>query len=300
MLGDNWRESTEAEGDGLGQLARQKVSQLTSEMGVPFPDLKVRWDIELGADEYQIWIRGEMADGGRVSEDLSQRDRKTGCREATGEEMNSFSSEVICTHLLELLRRRWSDFFTIVDCLYMLRGSEALQPLLLQIRAQGMNELELWRIFCALLQERVPLRDLGPVLKALLSVSKEPFWRQVEQARAVHALFLSFRFANAERVIKAITLAPDQLSKMTEQAHLSACGAWRPGEVEHSSALMEILKKPMLMQLERGLPLVVVVDADARPILKAWTRIAYPELNVLSWKEIAPGFRVEMIGPLDG
>lgn len=309
-------------GDLLGKISTMR-RQLALDLGFVVPPIRIRDDIRLRPDTYLIKIRGvEAARGsvhpdrllainpGEVKEELEgipTRDPAYGqpaywitpdnreLAERLGYTVVEPSS-VIATHLTEVIKRKADQLFTREEVRKLLdQLRENYRAVVESVERSDVLDLgKLQKVFQNLLREGIPIRDSVSILEAVLDASaytQDPDLL-TSAARLALAPVISSLYADERGTINAIALDPQIEDEI-------AAGIQQTPEGIVVSVSPELEKK-LIEEMEKTLssweyyPPVLVVSTRVRPVVAKILRRHFPELAVISYDEIANGYRLQI------
>ena len=212
-------------------------------------------------------------------------------------------ASVLITHLGSLITQYASRLLGREDVRVLTEGLKKVNPSVVEELVPTLLSLgEVQRVLQGLLDERVPVRDLGRIYEALTlraKVSTDPEGL-VEASRAGLGPALAQPYI-AEGAIRVLTLDPT-----LEQALLEGL---RPAEGGTQLMVDPTIMEQMLAQLQHavnkaeaaGRPVVLTCAPAIRPALHRLVALALPRLAVLSYPEVTgAGVIVETAGVVSG
>ena len=227
-------------GDLLERIAQIR-RQTALELGIVLPSIRVRDNLQLPPNNYQIKLKGVGIEGGEVYPErtlamntlggendpnivgietqepvfklpaiwIEEKDREYA--ETVGYTVVS-PSAVIATHLTEIIKKNASEILSRADI------QQLIDNLKKEVNEEYVNELMkelnlgiVQQVCKNLLQERVSIRDLRTILEVLsleIKVSNNPDYL-TEQVRQALARSICKQNLSDEGELLAITLAPD-------------------------------------------------------------------------------------------
>lgn len=189
---------------------------------------------------------------------------------------------VMTTHLTETYRTQAGTLLSIEQVHSMLK-QRGIRMLAQDLASRGLDRFVIWKVLRLLLDERVPIHNLLGILEALAQHTDTQDPAQLaEFARRGLARELCSCFAIAEKTLNVITLDPD----LEHGAPAS----------ERHSEFLEAIAAEMEDSHKRGLQPILLCSPASRPYLRRLTARSFPNLAILSWEEIAPGYNVNSVG----
>src|SRR2546423_13687231 len=182
-------------GDLLDRISMIR-RQVAVDLGIIVPPIRIRDNIQLGANDYIVKIKGQTVgrgvtypeqflamDNGATSGPIPGATQTTEpafglpaywiteSQRSQAELMNYTvveATSVLATHLTELIKSHASELLTRQEVKNLLDNLKARVPALVgEIIPTQVKPGELQKVMQNLLRERVPLRDLEPILETL-------------------------------------------------------------------------------------------------------------------------------------
>ncbi len=302
--------------------------QLASEVGILVPRIRVRDDIRLKADEYQIRIRGHRVASGalRVGHHLAMgsgelldqiegsetKEPAFGLRakwistagKAQAQDLGLTvvgASVVLATHLTEIIKSHAWEILTRQDTQFLLDELKKDSPAIVQdVVPQVVTLGTAHRVLQNLLKERVPIRDLGTILETLGDYASQV--KEVdlltEYVRAGLSRAISDGCAGTPGRLHAISLDPQlehTLAQAARDGGKSLGPLLSPAETQRLLKRLETMVKSILDRQERP---AVLCAPQVRLLVRRLTETSFPTLPVLSYHEVAPDVDVYSVGVL--
>lgn len=316
---------TDKGGDLLDRVTQIR-RQTALELGIILPSIRVRDNLQLGPNSYQVKLKGIPIEGGEIlpgkwlamdpglgSEspikgintvepafglpaiwiDAGQKEQA----EALGYTVVS-PSAVVATHLTEIIKKHAfevlsrSDVQSLID--NVKKKSEALVDDLL---GDNLTIGEVQLVLQNLLKERVSIRDLESILETLsihCRVTKNPDYL-TEQCRMSLARSICKQHLSPDGDLAAVTLAPE-----TEQTILE--GISDDGQsLNIDPVFMQNLLTNLNSEIEnvlgtQGIQPVVLCSGPIRLPFRRLIERTLPQIAVLSYNEITPSTNARSVG----
>jgi flagellar biosynthesis protein FlhA len=316
------------ESDGGDLLARVAMvrRQMATELGLSLAPIRIRDNIQLGANEYSIKIRGVAVAGATVEPGTLMAinpgtaegmldgipttepafglpavwigDAQREIAELSGYTVVDTTS-LLVTHLSEVVRRNAADLLGRQDTRALLDAHKERFPAPVEELVPDLMSVgEIQRVLQGLLREGVPIRDLGTILETLGDKAKltkdAPIL--VEYCRQALARTICQRFVDESDTLRAITLDPALDREIAESVMRTEDGATVSMDPARVSSILEELKGQVDAVSSVGIPPVILCSGASRRHLKALSTHLIPGLAVLSYHEILPDVRIEPIG----
>jgi len=318
-------DESRGEGDLLERITLIR-RQIALEIGIIIPPVRVRDNVQLKPNEYQIKIKGtEIARGEIMIKHYLAMDTgiATGSlpgiktkepvfglpaiwikeEEKEKAEMAGYTvvsaSSVLITHLTEVVK----------SFAYELLGRQEVQSLLNSLKKdypavieelipESMKIGEVQKVLQNLLRERIPIRDLLTILETLADWAPQTKNIDIltEYVRKSLARSVCQQYQNEKGEIYVITLDPEVEEKISQG-------------IEHKERTSYVNLAPQLIQkiISKLTPLVkkanslnyqpiVLTSPGIRLYFKRITEKFIPSLAVLSYNEIVPEIKIRPIG----
>ncbi|MBI2265826.1 MAG: FHIPEP family type III secretion protein, partial [Armatimonadetes bacterium] len=208
------------------------------------------------------------------------------------------AGSVIATHITEVIRRHADEFLGREAVSSLLENLKGSHPALVKDLTATMTLRNLQKILQNLLKERVSIRNLPLILETLTDHVKSGQSPTVltEYVRRALAPAICAGLQNNQKVIKGISI-----DATVERLVLSNIRKVQGG---HALSLEQPLREQMLHATEKelrklqGLPQVLLCSPKVRLYLRHLLERDYPDLFVLSYLEVAPGAKFEILGAI--
>ncbi len=297
--------------------------KLALELGVIIPLVRTRDNLDLPASTYTISIHGvEVARGSSpaatvlvIGDDLLNlpgdvtKEPVFGLpakwvpmeyrnqAEAEGHTVVDRSS-VITTHLAEVVRQHASRLLSHQDIKMLMDMVKQHDTVVIdELTGANLSLGEIQRVLANLLEENIPIRDLGRIFEVLSErgrQTKDPE-TLTESVRAGLGPAISTVFANGQR-IPVITFEPLLEHDLLESLRTGAEGSFLsidPTTAEHIA--LEVASMAHNAEQQGDNP-VLVCTAALRPAVRKLVHAAAPRLAVLSYTELGPRLEIDTIG----
>ncbi len=296
------------------------------ELGLIVPPIRVRDNVQLGAEYYAIKIKGvEVARGeahvgrylaintakvdtpleGEQTKDPSfglpawwigpeQRERA----ELLGYTVVDLAS-IIATHLSEVVRMHSDELLGRQDVQRLLDTVKGSHPAVVEELVPGLLPLaDVQKVLQGLLRERVPIRDLVTILEALADTARgtRDIEQLIEAVRQALKRQITKQHADPSGAIKALTLDPRLEQKILDSVQRSDRGATLVLEPRLGQHLFSALSREIEKVLTQGVSPLVLCSPALRPFLRRLLEKVLPQLTILSYNELMPRVEVRSIG----
>ncbi|HSH15445.1 MAG TPA: flagellar biosynthesis protein FlhA, partial [Verrucomicrobiae bacterium] len=300
------------------------------EMGVIIPPVRLRDNLQLGANEYRFLLKGNQVAKGEILPGywlaMNATSSKTVLKgvptvepvfqlpatwvtdaERKHAEVGGFTvvdaPSVLVTHLSESIKRNAHEILTRQDV-------QTLLDNLKQTHATVINELipgllsvgQIQRVLQNLLSEGVSIRNLAGILEKVsdyAATTKNPD-ELSEHARRALGAQLARPYQQDNGAIKAITLDPKLEQALTQGVRQSANEVALTMEPRIARHLIERLSKLIQQMISNGLPPVVLCSPQIRLGFRRFFESTFTDLAVLSYAEIPNRVEVQNAGMVNG
>ncbi len=293
----------------IGQIRRQVMVEL----GLPVPAIRVHDNLQLGANEYIIKLRGAPIARGTVKADsflavntglvdpnasklegeittepsyglaavwIREKDRANA--EALGYTVATPSS-VLATHLTETIRKYAGEILSRQDLVRMLdRVKEYNQNIVDEINTL-LSTGEQLAVLQNLLREQISIRDLNSILEQCANfarINKESEFL-AERVREGIGRQICSGFV-VERKLNAITFHPSVEQELVSALHVDRL-ALDPAKIK---AILEKLSGGIEELSNQGYPPVLLCNNKIRLALRKLLERNYSQLSIISYNEV--------------
>ncbi|MCY0881877.1 MAG: flagellar biosynthesis protein FlhA, partial [Firmicutes bacterium] len=310
-----------------GQDLRDRIAalrrQITIELGLVIPPVRVRDNLDLGLNQYSIRIRGAEMARQEVRPDrlLAMGAGNLGIESAVATTDPVFGVEafwirpdsrdraelvgatvidpgsVIVTHLAEIIRRYAYDILTRQDVKSLLDHVRKSQPVVVEELIPDLLSIgEVQRVLANLLKERVSIRDLPTILETLADKARssrdiDVLTETVRQNLGRHIIAPLLR----QGVLTAVVLSPEAEEAIRNAIDVTETGPLLNLDPAVAQNLLNNLREA-LKTLPSGSPPVVITSPYIRLYLRRLTERGWRDLAVVSYAEIAPEVSVRTTG----
>ena len=312
-------------GDLLNRISTIR-RQLATELGIVVPPVRIRDNVRLRPNEYQVKIRGIkvaafelMVDHvlainpGFVEDRLDgfeTRDPAFGLKatwiipnlreiaEAKGFTVVE-SSAVLATHLTELVRNAAHEMISRQDVQHLVDTLKEDYPVLVDsIIPESVSLGTLQKVLVSLLKEKVPIRDMATVLETIsdyIGVTKETDVL-TEYVRMALKRQITELYRARDGKINVFTIDPaveQQLAEAVQNTKQGLMLVLDPAMTE--TLLGNFGRQVELMQAAGYIP-ACICSPNIRLALRRLVETVYPHLAVVSYNEILPDVELVSTG----
>ena len=300
--------------------------QAALDLGLVVPAIRVRDDIQLGANQYRFGLRGVEIGGGEVypGQLLAMNPGgATGTIHGTQTVEPAFGlpavwiSEasrneaemagytvvdpvtVLITHLTEIIRKHAAELLSRQETRALLDAVKETSPAVVDELVPNLLTVgEVQSVLANLLSERVSIRDLATVLETLADFAKltKDIDVLTEYVRQRLARSICRQYTGPDGKIFVFTLHPEleqTLADNIRQTELGARLVLEPGLVQQ---VLESTAPAVQKQADLGRTPVALCSARVRPHFRRLIEHSFPMVAVLSYNEIDSTTQVETTG----
>lgn len=312
-------------GDLLERIAQIR-RQTALDLGIVLPSIRVRDNLQLSPNHYQIKLKGIAIESGEVYPERSlamnasggndlqlngisaiepafglpalwidEKDKDTA--EAHGYTVVS-PSAVISTHLTEIIKKNAAEILSRADVQQLIENlkKEVSEDYVSDLM-KDLNASDVQQVMHNLLRERVPVRDLKTILETLsLQIKTNKNWDFLtEQTRRALARTICKQNLADTGELLAITLAPDVENTIAQG--VSPDGQNLTLDPDFTRRLLDNLNS----ELEKGISSsgnqpVVLCSSPIRLAFRRLIERTYPQITVMSYNEISSSTKARSIG----
>lgn len=299
--------------------------QLSRELGMKVPAVRVRDDIGLQPNEYVIRLRGSERARGQVRPgSLLAIPAQSDPPPLPGEEAREpvfdlpawwiqpefqlqaeargytvvEPAAVVATHLSETIRTQAAEIISRQDVADLIEQVRATEPAVVTELIPDLATIgQVHQALRQLLEEGVTLRDLPAILEALtdglrLAASLQ---QAVEYVRMTQAEAICEKLCDAEQTIHASSLSP-QFERLIEESLVqTAEGTVCALPPEAATHLMAELSQFVHQTGSEGHEPVLLTSPQVRPHVRSTIARSHPQVRVISYAELAPRVSVEVV-----
>ncbi len=318
--------NVEMGGDLLERIAQIRRSTAL-DLGIVLPSIRVKDNLQLSPNTYQIKLKGVPIEAGEVYPDRSLAMNASGGEDnpnikginaiepAFGlpalwieedqkdyAEMYGYTvvspSAVVSTHLTEVIKKNAADILTrndvqqLVDNLRKEFGDNYVDDLL-----KDMTIGDIQQILHNLLSERVSVRDLGTILETISLQSKfsKDYNFLTERVREALARSICKQNLADNGELMAIILSPDV--ERTLAQGISPDGQ----NITIDPTYSKLLKNSLEQEIQRALMTyncqpVILCSSPIRLPFRRLIENSYPQFSIMSYNEISSNVKTKSVG----
>jgi flagellar biosynthesis protein FlhA len=312
-----------ARGGDLLDRVKALRRKLALELGVIIPLVRTRDNLDLPPSVYTISIHGvEVARGSSpagtvlvIGDDLSTLPGEATVEPVFGlpakwipqEYRNQAEieghtvvdrSSVITTHLAEVVRQNAGRLLSHQDIKMLMDVVKQHDPVVIdELNGATMALGEIQRVLANLLNENIPIRDLGRIFEVLSERGRQTKDPEVltEAVRSGLGPAVSAVFAQGNR-LPVITFEPMLEHQLLEALRTGTEGSFLALDPDAAEQLSMDVSALARAAEERGDTPTLVCSGSLRPAVRRLIQAAAPRLAVLSYNELGSQLEIETIG----
>jgi len=316
---------TKQGGDLLNRISLIR-RQIALELGIVVPSIRIRDNVQLTANEYALKIKGvEVAKGkvypgkllamdsgavtGKISGDETTEPAfglpavwiPQGRREQA--EMMNYtvvdSSSVIATHLIEIIKSHAAEMFTRQDLNTLLDTVKEKSPAVVEEVVGGtLKAGDIQKILQALLEERVPIRDMETILETLGDWGARTQDLEVlnEYVRNALARTICSKYRDEDGRLCCVTLEPGLEDTINRHIERSDRGSFLTLPPATAAVIVQAVAKELEKLTRLGAHPVVLCSPQIRLSLRRLLAASISNITVLAYNEIVKEVQIESVG----
>lgn len=318
--------NAEQGGDLLERIAQIR-RQTALDLGIVLPSIRVRDNLQLSPNSYQIKLKGIPLESGDVYPDRVLAMNSSGASEdgkITGisaiepafglpalwvEEKDKDLAEtygytvvspsaVISTHLTEIIKKNAADILSRADV------QQLIDNLKKDVSEDYVSDLmkdvvvsDVQQVMQNLLRERVPVRDLKSILETVslqIRVNKNPDFLTEQTRKALARTICRQNLADTGELL-AITISPEVENVIAQG--VSPDGLSLTLDPDFTRRLLDSLN----MELEKAISStgnqpIILCSSPIRIAFRKLIERTYPQITVMSYNEISSSVKARSIG----
>ena len=314
-------------GDLLERIAQIR-RQTAIDLGIILPSIRVRDNLQLPANNYQIKLRGIPIETGEVYSDrqlamnagagqddpnlkgiaavepafglpalwILEKDKEYS--ESEGYTVVS-SSAVISTHLTEVIKKNSSEILTRPDVQTLIENLKKQSESFVEdvFKDNNITTAEVHMVLQNLLREKVPIRDLQTILETLSTyhrINRNPDFL-TEQCRISLSRSICKQNLSDSGELLAITISPDIENVIA--TGISADGQSLSLEPNFTRKLISSLNAEIETALKStGNQPIILCSSPIRMAFRKLIERTFPQINVMSYNEVPGNVNARSVG----
>ncbi len=316
-------------GGDLLERIRSMRRKIASDYGFLMPQVRIRDNLQLPPNMYQILLKGvEIGRGevypdkflamnsGMATEEIEGIHTKEPAFGLDAIWIDADKKEeaiikgytvidpatVISTHMSELVKKHAEDLLTRQEVQSLLEKVKKDYPVVvddaLKVASLGLIQ----RVLKQLLHEQIPIKDMVTILETIADVAE--YTKNVdiivEQVRARLARVITNLYKDQEGTIKLITLSGPTEQRLLDHLQETESGRQLLLNVGQINKVVETVSQEAQKVLQKGVaPVILIVDPMLRkPLAEIFERFGL-DVVVLSHAEIDPNAKFEVLGSVE-
>ncbi|ELI5415692.1 flagellar biosynthesis protein FlhA [Vibrio parahaemolyticus] len=320
------------QGAPLSQRIRGVRRNLSEQVGFLLPEVRIRDNLSLKPNQYTISLNGEVIEQGFIE---PERLMAIAVGDTYGEIDGILGSDpayqlpavwiehqdkakalnmgyqvvddgtVIATHISKIMKTNLADLFTHDDVEAMAQRLTQQAPKLAEALAAALNPAQQLKVYRQLLLDQVPLKDIRTIANTMLESSentKDPILLAADVRCALKRTLVNL-IAGQKPELNVYALS-DELEQMLltslQQAQASGTVVLDSFPIEPNILGQFQQNLPLIRQQlkQQGLPPILLVMPQLRPLLARYARTFTQGLAVLSYNEIPENKQINVVGNL--
>jgi len=317
-----------SQGGDLLERIRSMRRKIASDFGFLMPQVRIRDNLHLEPQQYQILLKGiSIGEGSIIPDKFLAMDSGMATGEIKGENtkepafgldavwiapeekedaiINGYTvvdpATVISTHMSELIKRNAEDLLTRQEVQTLIDKIKIDFPVIIDDVLKVANIGLIQRVLKALLHENIPLKDMLTIMETIADVAE--FTKNVdvitEQVRAKLARIITQMYASEDGTIRLLTFDTESEQMMLEKSVQQDGNRNLMLNVNEINALIQATSTKAAELLQKGVsPVVIIVDPQLRRgIAEIFERFSL-DVVTLSHAEIDSTATFEVMGSI--
>ncbi|MBE4450809.1 flagellar biosynthesis protein FlhA [Vibrio parahaemolyticus] len=320
------------QGAPLSQRIRGVRRNLSEQVGFLLPEVRIRDNLSLKPNQYTISLNGEVIEQGFIE---PERLMAIAVGDTYGEIDGILGSDpayqlpavwiehqdkakalnmgyqvvddgtVIATHISKIMKTNLAELFTHDDVEAMTQRLTQQAPKLAEALAAALTPAQQLKVYRQLLLDQVPLKDIRTIANTMLESSentKDPILLAADVRCALKRTLVNL-IAGQKPELNVYALS-DELEQMLltslQQAQASGTVVLDSFPIEPNILGQFQQNLPLIRQQlkQQGLPPILLVMPQLRPLLARYARTFTQGLAVLSYNEIPENKQINVVGNL--
>ena len=313
-------------GDLLDRISMIR-RQIATELGIIVPPVRIRDNMQLGANDYVIKIKAQtVARGVTYPEQFLAMDNGATSGPIPGGTLTSEpafglpaywitepqrpqaellnytvveATAVVATHLTEVIKSHAQELLTRQEIKNLLENLKARVPALIEeVVPTLVKPGEVQKVMQNLLRERVPVRDLETILETLGDFSARTKDLEVLTEYVRHALARTIckQYVDDRDRIWCLTFEPALEDTINGHLDRSERGTTNTMSAQTTQQLVKQISSKVSELTQTGRNAVLLCSPQIRSAVRRMIEAALPQVAVLAYNEIISDVSVEAIG----
>lgn len=322
------RLADKAQGGDLLERIRSMRRKIASDFGFLMPQVRIRDNLHLQPQQYQILLKGISIGEGMIMPDkFLAMDSGMATGDITGEAtkepafgldaiwitpnqkedaiINGYTvvdpATVISTHMSELVKQNAEDLLTRQEVQSLIDKIEGDFPVIITDVQKVASVGLIQRVLKALLHEKIPLKDMLTILETIADIAE--FTKNVdvitEQVRAKLSRIITQMYSGDDGVIRLLTFDTSSEQLMLEKSQERDGARNLLLNVGEINALIQATSAKAAELLQKGVsPVVIIVDPQLRKGVAEILERFSLDVVTLSHAEIDSSATFEVMGSI--
>ena len=315
-----------AQGGDLLERIRSMRRKIASDFGFLMPQVRIRDNLHLEAEQYQILLKGiSIGEGSIMPDKFLAMDSGMATGEVDGIEtkepafgldaiwitpeqkedaiINGYTvvdpATVISTHMSELVKKNAEDLLTRQEVQTLIDKIKSDFPVIIADVEKVASVGLIQRIFKALLHEKIPLKDMLTILETIADIAE--YTKNVdiitEQVRSKLSRIITQMYVGDDGVIRLLTFDTSSEQLLMEKSKEQDGVRNLMLNVGEINKLIQAASEKAKALLQKGIsPVVIIVDPTLRKsVAEIFERFSL-DIVVLSHAEIDSNATFEVMG----
>ncbi|SEP57563.1 flagellar biosynthesis protein FlhA [Piscibacillus halophilus] len=300
--------------------------QLALELGLVIPVVRIRDNIQLNPNEYQLKIKGnevakgelylnhylamspgvddDLIDGIDTIEPAFGLPAKWVSEEIKDEaELAGYTvvdpPSVVSTHITELIKKYASQLLGREETKQLIEHLKETHPTLVEeVTPEPLSTGDVQKVLAKLLNEQVSIRNLTVIFETLADFGKMTNDTDLlaEYCRQSLSLQITKQYMNEEGVIKVVTIAPDIEKLIVDHIQKTEHGNFLNLDPENQQKVIEAINQECNKAFIHDATAIILCSPAVRMYVKQLISRYLPDVVVLSYNELEPDVDVESSG----
>ncbi|RPF55979.1 flagellar biosynthesis protein FlhA [Aquisalibacillus elongatus] len=300
--------------------------QLALELGIVIPVVRIRDNIQLNPNEYQLKIKGNEVAKGELYlnhylamspdieddsiEGIDTKEPAFGMpAKWINEEMKDEAElsgytvvdppSVVSTHITEVIKKYASELLGREETKQLIDHLKESHPILVEeVTPDPLSTGDIQRILGRLLDEQVAVRNLPVIFETLADFGKMTTDTDLltEYCRQALSVQITKQYMNEDGVIKVVTLSPNIEKSIIDHVQQTEHGNFLNIEPEQQQSIIEAVNQEVNRAFIQDSVTIVLCSPAIRMYVKQLISRYLPEVVVLSYNELEPDADVESAG----
>jgi type III secretion protein V len=297
------------------------------EIGVMFPQVHVRFGMDVDQDKYRIYLFEVPSAEGPILDEKSIVDVPEDVIEQLGITTRQVdkilggqnmlfvsnadalilqaagyptldSRQLIIRHFTETLRNSANQFLGVQEVNFLISKMSQDYPDLVKEMLRAVPLQKVADILRRLVQEGVSVRNLRDIFESLAE------WGQrekdvvllTEYARMGLKRSLTSKYSGPDRTINALVLSPEVEEKFRQSIRVTNAGSYLALDPDLASRVLENLKSKL--PTDKKMRVVVLASMDVRRYVRSLIENEFFSLSVLSYQELSADVRIHPVAQI--